>query len=289
MIKLVLNEYKLILFKLNWGRNDRMKNEKKCFCGNEKCKSQFHREIKSYSKYAKIMKLYSKIDKTIKNDLKSLQIKPFCRKGCSECCHQVFFISEVEFCVIIDYLLEHSKYSIDNIIQSSKEIMRYIKNNDPILYNNLNVNITGGNAKDFLDALTFTKDNHISKGCVFLNNDNACSIYKVRPLVCRTHGVAYTYKEESNIICSKLEVSNKNRNEFVDLTSYRTEINKLFEFKYNNKFIVRRPYPIFYWFYFLDKNNLDLINFRKTVFYNRYASMSETEMLESFVSTYGIN
>lgn len=264
-----------------------MKKENKCFCQNKKCTNQFHKYIKSNSKYAKVFKLYSKIDNNIKHDISRLNLKPKCGKGCSECCHQIFGISEVDFSIIVDYLLEHSKTQINNIFEKSCEINDYIKYTDPIYYNKLKSNITDGNPVDWLNSSMPTIKNVIPEGCVFLNNNNECSIYKVRPVICRTHGVAYCRKEESNKLCSKLEISNENRDEFVDLTAYENEINSLFSFKYERKMTLRRLYPIFYWFCMLKEDNLDLYKFRKTILYNRCASLSESEMAEDLLKAYG--
>ncbi|MGL6107643.1 YkgJ family cysteine cluster protein [Romboutsia sp.] len=262
-----------------------MNKEKKCFCGNKKCREQLHKNIKSNSKYAKTFKLYNKIDKVIKEDINTLNLNPKCGKGCSECCHQVFAISEVEFCIIIDYLLEHSKNEIQTIFEKSYDIYNYIKNEDPIYFNKLKTNIEGGDAYDFINFTMPSPETVIPKGCIFLNYKNECSIYKVRPLICRTHGIAFFNEEENNKICSKLEISSKNRNEFVDLTTYKDDMYGLFSFRHNNKLVSKRPYPIFYWFYHLKENNINLNQFRKSILYNKVASMSETEMVEYLLNT----
>ncbi|MDB2115667.1 YkgJ family cysteine cluster protein [Clostridium paraputrificum] len=267
-----------------------MKKDKKCFCGNSKCTEQLHKDIKSNSKYSKTFKLYKQIDKIIEESASNLNLNIQCKKGCSECCHQVFSISEVEFCIIADYLLEHLRPKINDIFEKSNDIYNYIKDNDPLFFNKLSNNINGNNPilNNFSDLYNFLLPTHTSlipHGCIFLNNNNECSIYKVRPVICRTHGVSYCSKGYTNILCSKLEISDKNRGEFVDLTSYENEVYNLFSFKQNIKLIIRAPFPMFHWFCFLKENHLNLYDFRKTLFYSRYTRMSESEMIDDLVSS----
>jgi len=258
-----------------------LKKEHKCFCGSNKNINQCHKGVRSNSKYAKVYKLYSKIEKDILDKIKELNLKPKCGKGCSECCHQIFSISEVEFCIIIDYLLEHyTKKQIDEIFEKSYEIINYLKINDPIFFKRLQSDVTGGNLTELIYSNLPWKENVIPQGCVFLNDKNECIIYKIRPLICRTHGVAYFSKDYNNQLCSKLKISDENRNEFVDLTSYNDEASSSYFFKYKDNIITRRPYPIFYWFCFLKDNGLNLNKFKKTVLYSRYVVLSESEMIE---------
>ena len=260
-----------------------MKKEKKCFCGNKRCMEQIHKTIMLNSKYAKTFKLYKKIDEKIKEDINILNLNPKCEKGCSECCHQIFSISEVEFCIISDYILEHEKKNIEYIFKKSIDIYEYIKNEDPVYFNKLETDIDGGDIDAFYNFNLASSQITIPQGCIFLNERNECSIYKVRPLVCRTHGVAYFLEDENNRICSKLEISNNNKDKFVDLTTYIDEMGRLSLLRVGRKVISRRPYPIFYWFCYLKENNISLKQFRKTTLYNRVASMSENEMIEDLL------
>ncbi len=257
-----------------------MKKEKKCFCGNRACKDQLHKTITLNSKYAKTFKLYKNIDKKINEDIYKFNLSPKCGKGCSECCHQLFPISEIELCIITDYLLEHEKSNIENIFKKSVDIYRYVKNEDPIYFHKLVTNIDGGDIDDLYNYSMISTEITIPQGCIFLNERNECSIYEVRPLICRTHGVAYFSKDEVNKICSKLIISNNNRDRFVDLTSYEDEIISLTFLRWDGKLISKRPYPIFYWFCYLRENNISLKQFRKTNLYNRVSSMSENEMID---------
>lgn len=171
-------------------------------------------------------------------------------------------------------MLNHEKINIENIFKKSIDIYEYVKNEDTVYFDKLVTNIDGGNADDFYNYSMASSQIIIPQGCIFLNERNECSIYKVRLLICRTHGVAYFSEDEVNKICSKLRISNNNKDKFVDLTSYKDEIGSLSFLREGRKLISRRPYPIFYWFCYLRGNNISLKQFRKTILYNRVASMS---------------
>lgn len=251
-------------------------------------KIKLDKDIKSASKYSRTIKLYKNIDKEISKGRKTLNLESKCGKGCSECCHQIFNISEIEFCIIVDYVSNNfNKKQIENLFEKSNSIVEYLMKNDRFFYENLQSDITGGNVLDYLYGNFAMKKNVLPKSCVFLNDKNECSIYQMRPIICRTHGVSYLNKDYNNVLCSKISVTNDNRNKFVDLTSYDNEVRSLFIFKCDNKMILRRPYPIFYWFYFLNDNNMkDLNKFKKTLLYNRYVSLSESEMMNNFLEGY---
>lgn len=85
-----------------------------------------------------------------------------CRAGCGACCHQSVFVSLPEFVKIKSYLIENGVR-----IDRAKLQMQHDDTEDAV-YKTLKVP---------------------DRRCVFLGENNACSIYDARPLMCRRHNV----------------------------------------------------------------------------------------------------
>lgn len=260
-----------------------MKNNNKCFCGNHKNLGQCHQNIRQNSRFAKLYKLYNKVDREIKTKVQENNLKTICQKGCNECCHQLFNISEVEFCIIADYVSDKfNKKQQEAVFEKGLMTNEYLKKNNKDYLKKLEFNSSGMLLAEGMMRGLMNNPEKTPIGCVFLNEKNECSIYKVRPLVCRTHGVAYL-NDESNDICSKLSISDINRNNFVDLRHYEKEYTDLLTFVLESvkKGTVRRPYPIFYWINYLHENNMSFAEMKDTVLFARYTIMEEEEAIKS--------
>ncbi|MBU5482714.1 YkgJ family cysteine cluster protein [Clostridium sp. MSJ-11] len=255
----------------------------KCFCGSGKEYNKCHKEIKINSKFAKTYKFYRKIDSIMNKKINENLLNIVCKKGCSECCFHIFSISEVEFCIIVDYITKHfNKLQLEDIMKESLEIREILYKDHPDYMNRLNINITGIKPEDYIYYVT-DSPGKLKKGCALLNSKDQCSIYKVRPSICRTHGVAYFHENYTNILCSKLKVDDSNRSNFVDLTDYREEYDGLYTFtnSKNNSTVIRRVYPLFYWFCLLEDKEMSLNQFKKTEVYKKYTTISEREFLDN--------
>lgn len=100
--------------------------------------------------------------------------KVLCKKGCSFCCHDKIIMSQLE----ATYFL--SKLKSVNI---SPNIERLQKQN----------------------KIKFEKLKWQDKACSFLGKDGICTIYEMRPLICRTHNNIGNSVND----CDKSENSNK--------------------------------------------------------------------------------
>lgn len=80
-----------------------------------------------------------------------------CTKGCSFCCHDKIFLTKTESLPILEYIKEHN-IKPDRILAKKQQ-----------------------RAKDFFQLKW--KD----RKCPFLDKDQNCSIYPVRPIICRSH------------------------------------------------------------------------------------------------------
>lgn len=151
-----------------------------------------------------------------------------CKIGCCDCCTNDFEISITEFFMILDYL--GINYGKDFVARMSKR------------------------AKMSFNA----------EQCIFVDNTNgACSIYEVRPLVCRKYGL---YR--SIINCGKLDQE-------VELLNKRisTEVNTMvFKHSKSSKSIMIPIKRICYWFDKIENGELKSEKMKKLF----YASINNS-------------
>lgn len=117
-----------------------------------------------------VLAQYGKLDNELSN------YKSVCYKGCSNCCYQPIEIMNSEIIPIVEFLKYKTKQeTLDLVCQNIVNWAKYFNKNykDSLSYNKAN--------KLFLYE---TESKRIA--CPFLIN-NCCSIYKVRPIVCRAH------------------------------------------------------------------------------------------------------
>jgi len=189
-------------------------------------------------------KLYIDMDTEIKNKIALNNVEPICTNGCYECCYEYFTVSKIEYFVIKHFLLSN-KINIDHLIKESIIIVEEFKKLYPEKFEVLNVSSQ-------INIVKAYEDNDIREfaKCPFLIN-GSCSVYEVRPIICRLYGTSYTYPS-----CEK--ILNKCRNPYngqtieskvlkhmIDLpimTEYSPGIDHDF---YGNNF--QKPYPLFWW------------------------------------------
>jgi len=112
-------------------------------------------------------------------DVRSKNIKSVCSEGCSHCCHQHVRIHWAEGALIDKFIEETMSAEIkENVLSNFNSWFEFFNDNTP-----------NGGVIDESEILNFEKIAAQSKlACPFLIEDR-CSIYAVRPLVCRTHSV----------------------------------------------------------------------------------------------------
>lgn len=219
--------------------------DKKCFCGSGKSHSKCHMEIEEESYLARIYRSYSAFDKEVYKSHKNAN----CLNGCSECCNHFFFISENEFLLILDFLEAKGGIQlIKEYIKRAKDYELYMKENFPKIMKDLD---------DYMEPSRGQCDYHYfdddykwsrEKECIFLEKGK-CSIYKARPSVCRGYGVS----EYCDII-DKEKQEIKAKKEMINSTTF---------VEYNHKHILKRGYPIFYWFsFFLSEKYMKTTNIK---------------------------
>ena len=118
--------------------------------------------------------LHEMVDKTIesllKRDMRFGYPPPFCHKGCCNCCHELVYCTSEEAACIHDYCTKN------NVEIDYEKLLRQL---DYVEFDN-SMNHTGGT--------TWNDQKTEDQSCVFLNRaDKCCTIWPVRPFVCRVH------------------------------------------------------------------------------------------------------
>ncbi len=117
-----------------------------------------------------VVRIYKSTDVRLKNIEKS------CLEGCSHCCNQNIPVHVSEELPIVDYIEnEFSEPEKESLRERFRSWFKFMNENTP-----------EASVLSEADVQVFNKklaSNRIP--CPFLN-DNLCSIYKVRPLACRT-------------------------------------------------------------------------------------------------------
>lgn len=237
------------------GRNDL------CFCGSGKKKKKCHANINENSIAAEIIKFYKEFDNELqRNVFEKLNVK--CKKGCCECCGDFFPISEVEFAIIMDYLMqEKGKDTVQMIIKKGLEQNEFFKREYPDYYQQLEEDLNGRGVDEALRLTIQNMPTKQGEQCVFLNDDASCSIYEVRPIICRTYGLCYRSSMQDDYnICSKIPCLKDAKKNMLCIDKYNDIINSayLYKDKNGNSTIMRRQYPIFYFIrmYFNDEKSV---------------------------------
>lgn len=207
-----------------------MQRNDKCFCGSGKKYKKCHCHINDKSVIAEIYK--SRVEYAEKcNTLFSYS---FCKQGCFKCCNNNFCISEQEFLLVLDYLNSNS-YDINKYINKSKLVLQYAKEKYPQILQQFDEKLS--NQQFDLSNIMKCFDTEIQgvdwPYCIFLENGR-CSIYDIRPCICRMFGTTMQCDYIEN-----LDINTKEGNDLYNLAYY------LYDGKQN---VLIRPYPIYYWF-----------------------------------------
>ena len=222
-----------------------MERNDQCFCGSGKKYKKCHYRINGESKLAKIYKAQSEYDSYCQAN----GLCNNCIAGCSKCCHDFFFVTEMEFLTVLEYL-DYNKYDISDYVTRAKKVLADIKLKYPLIIDKLDEYMPTTQTSRRPET-TFFDDSFNSKDlpiCIFVNEENKCSIYDVRPYVCRGYGTSET--------CVFI---NNNKIDFQEKVNLILEGDMLSS-SVSEKTIIKRPYPLFYWFaYFLDEKYYDIV------------------------------
>jgi Fe-S-cluster containining protein len=119
--------------------------------------------------------VYNLVDRLTAEELHERNVHLACHEGCGVCCHQLIAVLPIEWPPIEKYIVgEMSYYVRKQLMQRAKRMVpewKQWKKFD----NNRSATKPGRIYKHWLD-----------KPCPFLAENGSCSIYPVRPIVCRS-------------------------------------------------------------------------------------------------------
>lgn len=147
-----------------------------------------------------------------------------CHKGCSHCCHMVVTITDFEAVYIKQHLENNwSKKQRSNLCNKVYKL----KSDYPEIFN-----------PNFIVSENLNK---LRIPCIFLE-DNCCSIYSVRPAICRTY-ISLSPSE----ICYKALFEPESQAHPIEINMYNDILSHLFD--YQSHISQRKDIcPIPYWF-----------------------------------------
>lgn len=184
--------------------------------------------------------------------------KSKCKKSCNYCCNDYFYISEAEFYIIVYYMYYYkNKAFINNIRDNSMQQYRSLLKLYPKEAQYLSQYIQTQQYKS--DIIKFSPGQYmrLDKPCPFLINGK-CSIYSVRPLVCRAYGT-----ETGNKISKCNNVRYRGKFSYNKTDDFLRIVNHTF----SGNVVIRR-YPLFYFLSHLTNirfwDNIELILERAT-------------------------
>lgn len=208
-----------------------MERNDKCFCGSGKKYKKCHLRINEKSKLASVHKAYTAYDKACAD--KGLCNN--CPASCSTCCSDYFFASENEFLLILEWLMNQGE-DIMYYKKKADESLELIKKSHPKLIEELEELMPqGGNEAVFSKYFNDLAKINGLPPCIFLNEERKCAIYECRPVVCRTFGSTTRCDVVGNSTVVFKEVE-----EMMQTSSVVSGV--------TGAPMVKRPYPIFYWF-----------------------------------------
>lgn len=110
------------------------------------------------------------IESLIERDKRFGYDPPFCHKGCCHCCHELVYCTSEEAACIYDYCIKN------NVAIDDEKLRRQLDH------------IEFDNSMDHTGVTTWNDQKTEDQSCVFLDRmDKCCTIWPVRPLVCRVH------------------------------------------------------------------------------------------------------
>lgn len=208
-------------------------------------------KINPNSTVGKCLNIYKRFDK------QALMYNSVCKPDCCFCCYDYFYISSAEFYTIMQYILQKNNY---------KEILKTVKLNAEAQKQELKLSFYDEYKKIYSQNFNYPIEYYLTpvgngriqlkKPCIFLNAQNKCIIYKVRPLVCRQFGTIIDSRYENEFICSRAIY-----NIYLDYSKIDNSQNSNILLFMENQFVI--PKPLLYWFSeivpFLEQTDFQLV------------------------------
>jgi len=238
-----------------------------CFCGSGLKIKKCHADIHPNSRAARLIQVFKELDDRIHRHYEGQEIKPPCKPGCTECCHQYFPVSLTEYGMILYEMREWSEEEKDRVLEKARIYTEKFMTNYPQIYDYLEQDSTGDT--DILKMVKNLPDEH-KLPCIFLEDDSGkCKVYNVRPVICRVHGISHYTKYGDNEICTVIGLESSAKSWMPDFTCIIDNQQYKFESVYIpslNQLIKEKEYPLFYIMYFdhyVHKRNYSIPRFEE--------------------------
>lgn len=235
----------------NMGRND------KCFCGSGRKRKKCHSSFAEGSSIEELYKLYMAIDE-VQDTHEDLKNGP-CRKGCSNCCYDVFSITMLEFELILQAIREKGHDYALNLFNTALENVKTMKVQSPEIMERLEEIVDDMDGYETLkDANLYGKQRRTPFPCPLLDMETGtCSVYEHRPFICRSFGTSHTELDKTIQIelCEYIPDSKEHNKYTPNIEDLQNSYGNIVKIEYNREKYELRKYPIFYWFkIYKDKN-----------------------------------
>lgn len=217
---------------------------------------------KKDTKKMEVISCYNEFD----NAIKEMNVFNICN-NCHDCCNHYFYISENEFLLILDYVMNNMRGKLSQFMDRAEDIYYTLKGKHPEIIAELDSVMATFDGIEILDFLMHEPINIVPDlpACPFLDKEkNECLIESVKPIACRLYGTVNKCINGKGID--------------IDACDYR--LSKIGEVPLNlheQRAHMARPYPLFYWLYYFvaserfietlklleDFNNMDSESFFK--------------------------
>lgn len=169
-----------------------------CLCGSGQAPVTCHPDISPQSRAGKVLRFYRRIDDLIKAHYAGKTTVPPCRKGCTACCYHGFSISHIEYKLIERELRSWPQEKLRELFKTLTEQYGYLAKHHPDYLANLEADGTGDHQIELEQAHLTPEVTPLP--CPLLNTTTGeCSVYAIRPFICRSHGVTFLTKDDYQV------------------------------------------------------------------------------------------
>ncbi len=187
-----------------------------------------------------LLNLYERIDSKIESHYKNNPKQPPCAKGCASCCSQFFEVSQAEYALIFNHLKAWTSSQLEELRVKSEVSMLLLQTHHPKFFTEFFVQPSP--PETWRKYYKSPERYRIHIPCPFLSEAGACTVYEVRPLICRTTGVGYKLNFEWGSICTEMRFAFLAKRWQADLRAFQDEI-----CAYQNMEPNVRLFPLFYY------------------------------------------
>lgn len=220
-----------------------------CVCGSEKKQKKCHSYLNERSAIADVWRRYVILSTKIEEQRKSKNVDFICEKGCHDCCNEYFYVSQLEYFLIKNHMLNFCPDQFRQALSNARLQLQLLKKRYPDEYKRLNCNDIVS-LEEVFDDKKHLKQFEL---CPFINSESGtCNAYDARPIICRLYGTSFSYgycnKIAKKVIgwfgLHKKAMFKKMVN--IPYDDFLRESIDVFPLQKGN-LLIPRAYPIFYW------------------------------------------